>query len=333
MVMQVDMSVSDSQRRVLVIEDEPVFRSTLVAQLQAHGDLVFEAEDGTAGLAAVAMFHPDIVLCDLSMPGMDGHQVIECICCGFPAIPVIVVSGKANLEDVTRALRAGAKDYLIKPIQNWPALFDAMNECLSSLDEESAYSELVAHLSHFRRDDLAATQLLHSMAPPNQQKLLHWQASYQSSSPMLLPVFLELKEELLLVVMELSVLGANSAFIGAMVKFLLHAPYRQYMQGESRLLDSPGAVLEYLNWHLCESGLQGNINMAAILLSASDEQIRFANAGLASPSWLQHALGMPLGIMRQADYPTYRRYESKPFELQVKVDSGAEMSVQLALAS
>lgn len=327
------MSVSSPQRRVLVIEDEAVFRAILVAQLESRGDLVFEAEDGTAGMAAVPMFHPDIVLCDLSMPGMDGHQVIECICCTFPAIPVIVVSGKANLDDVTRALRAGAKDYLIKPIQNWPALFQAMDDCLAVQEEESAYSELVSHLAHFRRDDIAATQLLRAMAPPAQQRLAQWETCYHSSSPMLLPVFMELKGQLLLVIMELSVLGANSAFIGAMVKFLLHAPYRQYIQGESRLLDSPGSVLEYLNWHLCESGIQGNINMAVLLLSPSDEQIRFANAGLSSPAWLQHAVGMPLGVMRQADYPTYRRYESKPLELLVKTDGGAEMSLQLALSA
>ena len=326
------MSYPDGQRKILVIEDEPVFRATLLAFLRQQNHLVYVAENGLDGLAAVAVYHPDLVLCDLNMPGMDGHQVIQCISFRFPHIPVIVVSGKANLEDVTRALRAGAKDYLIKPILNWPALFQAIDECLDSVVTEQEYHELAAHLSHFHRDDIAATQLLHAMAPPNQVRLAQWQARYQSTSPMLLPEFFELNGQLMLVIMELSIVGADSAFIGAMVKFLLHGPYRQYMQGESRLLDSPGAVLEYLNWHLCESGLKSSINMAVILLSPGDENIRFANAGLASPSWLQHANGVPLGLMRQADYPTFRRVEPKPFELQVRADGGAQISVQLELA-
>ena len=98
------------------------------------------------------------------------------------------------------------------------------------------------------------------------------------------------------------------------------------------MLDSPGSVLEYLNWNLHESGLHGNVNMAVILISEKDEQIRFANAGLTSPSWLQRASGMPLGMMRQAEYPTYQRVMSKPCTLQFRVDSGDELSIELQQA-
>ena len=326
------MPYPDGQHKILVIDDEPVFRETMVAFLRQRNDLVYVAENGLDGLAAVAVYHPDLVLCDLKMPHMDGHQVIQCIAARFPHIPVMVISGQANMDDVTQALRSGAKDYLIKPIRNWSALAQAIDDCLDSAAEDRAYCELAAHLSRLHSDDLAATGLLHAMAPPAQQTLHHWQMSYHSSSPLLLPEFLELDGRLLLVVMELSFMGADAAFIGAMIKFLLHAPYRQYLQGESRMLDSPGSVLEYLNWNLYESGLHGNVNMAVILISEKDEQIRFANAGLTSPSWLQRASGMPLGMMRQAEYPTYQRVMSKPCTLQFRVDSGDELSIELQQA-
>lgn len=323
------MSYPGGQRKILVIEGEPVFRATLLAFLRQQNHLVYVAENGLDGLAAVAVYHPDLVLCDLNMPGMDGHQVIQCIAARFPQTPVMVISGQANLDDVTRALRAGAKDYLIKPIRNWPALSQAIEECLESVTEAQHYGELAAHLSRLHRDDVAATELLSAMAPPHEQTLQRWQTRYHSSSPLLLPEFLELNGQLMLVVMELSFMGADAAFIGAMIKFLLHGPYRQYQQGESRLLDSPGSVLEYLNWNLYESGLRGNVNMAVILVSEQDEQVRFANAGLTSPSWLQRANGIPLGMLRQTDYPTFQRVMNKPCVLQFRADSGDELSVEL----
>lgn len=160
------MSYPGGQRKILVIEDEPVFRATLLAFLRQQNHLVYVAENGLDGLAAVAVYHPDLVLCDLNMPGMDGHQVIQCIAARFPQTPVMVISGQANLDDVTRALRAGAKDYLIKPIRNWPALSQAIEECLESVTEAQHYGELAAHLSRLHRDDVAATELLSAMAPP-----------------------------------------------------------------------------------------------------------------------------------------------------------------------
>jgi len=114
-----------------------------------------------------------------------------------------------------------------------------------------------------------------------------------------------------------------------MIRFLLHGPYRQYQQGESRLLASPGNVLEYLNWNLYESGLPANVNMAVLLFSQHDEQIRFANAGLSSPSWLQRANGMPLGMLRQTDYPTFQRVLNKPCQLSFHSDNGDSLQIEL----
>ena len=323
------MLYSGKQKKILIIDDEPVFRATLTAFLQQQGHIVYQAENGADGLAAVAVYHPELVMCDLKMPGMDGHQVIQCITQRFHELPVIVVSGVSSLEAVTRALRAGARDYLMKPLRNWQIVADAITEVFASLSDDNEVGELSHHLSRLHRDDLAATQLLQAMAPPKQQKLNHWMSSYESNSPLLIPEFLELNGQLLVIVMELSFMGADAAFIGAMIRFLLHGPYRQYQQGESRLLASPGNVLEYLNWNLYESGLQTNINMAVMLFSQDDEQIRFANAGLSSPSWLQRANGMPLGMLRQTDYPTFQRVLNKPCQLSFRTDNGDLLEIEL----
>lgn len=318
------------QHKVLVIEDEPVFRAGMVGHLRASGDLVYEVDNGAAGLAAVALYRPDLVLCDLNMPGMDGHEVIDCISRRFPSLPVMVVSGLANLGDVTQALRAGARDYVFKPIRDWRAFRQAMQNCLLSAAEQQAYQELTEHLSHFGGDDLAASHLLQGMAPPRQQRLGNWELQYESDSPLLMPEFFKLDEEhLLLVTLELSLLDSNATFLGAMVKFLLHGPYRQYRKGESQLLNSPGQVLSYLNWHLCDSGLKGCLNTAALLFSAKEGAVRYANAGLGSPYWLHQVEGLPLGLARQSEYVTHQRPACLPFKLDIRGESGACLSIDL----
>lgn len=318
------------QHKILVIEDEPVFRAGMVAHLRSNGDLVYEVEDGAAGLAAVALYRPDLVLCDLSMPGMDGHEVIDCISRRFPQLPIMVVSGLANLGDVTQALRAGVRDYIIKPIRDWRAFRQAMQACLLTAAEQQAYQELAEHLTHFSADDLAATHLLQGMAPPRQQRLGNWALHYESDSPLLMPEFFELDDgRLLLVTLELSLLDSNATFLGAMVKFLLHGPYRQYRKGESQLLNSPGQLLSYLNWHLCDSGLKGCLNMAVMLFSAGEGMVRYANAGLGSPHWLQQADGLPLGLVRQSEYATHQRLASLPFNLEIQGEAGTRLSMLL----
>ena len=158
------MLYSGKQKKILIIDDEPVFRATLTAFLQQQGHIVYQAENGADGLAAVAVYHPELVMCDLNMPGMDGHQVIQCITQRFHELPVIVVSGVSSLEAVTRALRAGARDYLMKPLRNWQIVADAITEVFASLSDDNEVGELSHHLSRLHRDDLAATQLLQAMA-------------------------------------------------------------------------------------------------------------------------------------------------------------------------
>jgi DNA-binding NarL/FixJ family response regulator len=57
----------------------------------------FQAEDGIEGLSAAALYHPDVVLCDLNMPNMDGHEVIACLTARYPQVPVIVISGQDQM--------------------------------------------------------------------------------------------------------------------------------------------------------------------------------------------------------------------------------------------
>lgn len=100
--------------RVLIVDDEPAIRRALNANLTGHGFLVDTAGNGSEALSEYARNHPDIVLLDLVLPGMDGLQIIEWIR-SQANTPIIVLSVKGAERDKVAALDAGADDYLTKP--------------------------------------------------------------------------------------------------------------------------------------------------------------------------------------------------------------------------
>jgi CheY-like chemotaxis protein len=312
------MAHSASQQKILVIEDEAVFRMTLGAYLRNKHYLVMESKDGAEGLACVAMFQPDVVVCDLHMPKMSGHQVIDIIHQRYPNIPVIVISGVARFDDVTQALREGACDYLLKPITDWNMVTDAIEQSLSLAQPGNHYQELQDHRIVLRKDDYVATKLMYMLQKPSPIKIDKWHIDYSSSTPLLYADFFSVESNLMVVIVELYAEMLDVAFVAAMIKFLLDPPYRQYQQEGNHIFDSPRNVLSYLNWHICQSGILCNINCSVLLLSDTMDTLHFANAGLSSPHWLKQAANLSLGLLPEVEYHNFTKVVNLPFEMVVQ---------------
>lgn len=105
--------------RILVIEDNPTNLELMVYLLQAFGHSTFEALDGVAGLEAARREVPDLILCDVDLPKMDGLQVARAIKLdsALRSIPIVAVTALAMVGDRDRMLQAGFDGYLSKPIQ------------------------------------------------------------------------------------------------------------------------------------------------------------------------------------------------------------------------
>jgi two-component system, OmpR family, KDP operon response regulator KdpE len=100
--------------RVLVVDDEPQIRRALGVNLRARGYQVDLAETGEQALDLAARHHPDVVVLDLGLPGIDGVEVIQGLR-GWSQVPVIVLSVRESERDKVAALDAGADDYVTKP--------------------------------------------------------------------------------------------------------------------------------------------------------------------------------------------------------------------------
>jgi len=100
--------------RVLVVDDENDIRGLVRELLERAGHDVVEAPDGNEGLRLFYAEHPDVVILDVSMPGLTGWEVLERIR-ELGETPVIMLTANADELDKVRGLRAGADDYITKP--------------------------------------------------------------------------------------------------------------------------------------------------------------------------------------------------------------------------
>jgi two-component system KDP operon response regulator KdpE len=110
--------------RVLVVDDEPQILRALSTNLKARGFDVDVAPTGEVALRLAAEKHPDVVILDLGLPGIDGIEVVAGLR-GWTTVPIIVLSVRDGEADKVAALDAGADDYVTKPF--------GMNELLARL--------------------------------------------------------------------------------------------------------------------------------------------------------------------------------------------------------
>jgi two-component system response regulator MprA len=101
--------------RILVVDDEPAVRASLARVLDQAGYQVSVAVDGRDALHQVALDHPDAVVLDVVMPGIDGIEVTRSLRSGRDRTPVLLLTARAEVSDRVRGLDAGADDYLTKP--------------------------------------------------------------------------------------------------------------------------------------------------------------------------------------------------------------------------
>lgn len=105
----------ESPRRILVVDDEPLIRETLVRALESAGYPTDSAADGAAGLRAALTGRYDLVILDLMLPGPDGRAVLTKLRQERPDKPVLVMSCMADVTTKVDLLDLGAEDFLAKP--------------------------------------------------------------------------------------------------------------------------------------------------------------------------------------------------------------------------
>jgi len=122
--------------RILIIDDEMDFVKMLQSRLQVEGYEILVAEDGIRGIQIARKEHPDLIIIDIMMPGMDGHMVCDMLKKSTLtwSIPVIYLTARTGQADEIRALEKGAKYFLTKPY-NPGALLEMVRSAIEGAEE------------------------------------------------------------------------------------------------------------------------------------------------------------------------------------------------------
>ena len=104
---------------IICVEDEPILRETIVEELTDAGYIAIGAANGAEGLIAINKHKPNLVICDIQMPVMDGNEMLVSLREDHPefdSIPFLFLSGRSERENIIEGRLRGADDYLVKPI-------------------------------------------------------------------------------------------------------------------------------------------------------------------------------------------------------------------------
>lgn len=104
--------------KILIVEDDNELREALCDTLELAGFDFLAAEDAERALVLLQEYQVDMVVSDVNMPGMDGHELLEKIRAGYPALPVMLITAFGQVNKAVEAIKAGAVDYLMKPFDS-----------------------------------------------------------------------------------------------------------------------------------------------------------------------------------------------------------------------
>ncbi|GMU91675.1 MAG: hypothetical protein AMXMBFR4_07330 [Candidatus Hydrogenedentota bacterium] len=126
--------------RILIIDDEPVLRTTFQHLLEEHGHTVRTAADGQEGLSLCKEFRPDLVVTDIVMPQQDGFATVQELRRQFRGVPIIVMSGNAGPEQRRLSTNMGALFCLNKPV-DYTTLLRLIDNVLSRSSGRFVFGE------------------------------------------------------------------------------------------------------------------------------------------------------------------------------------------------
>lgn len=143
--------------QVLIIDDDVQLCESLKFYFEDQESVVAVANDGRTGIQLFLSQKFDVVVVDLNMPNIDGHQVISYISRNSPDTPLIVVSGTGEIDNAIRAIQLGAWDFITKPILNFDVLELSLHRALEKvqlIEENKAYKATLEKLVEHRTKQL-----------------------------------------------------------------------------------------------------------------------------------------------------------------------------------
>lgn len=283
-----------TEATLLVVDDEQAIRDSIVAYLEDSGYDVLEAENGQQALALFEKKSPDLIICDLRMPVMDGLSLLRRIMELTDEVPVIVVSGAGVMTDVVEALRLGASDYLMKPIVDLGVLEHSVERALERsflvkenyryrVELESRNQELQDHVDRLKLDLQAGRAVQQRLLPEFPLTHDHYRISHQMVpsnylSGDLVDYFQVIPGKLVFYMADVSGHGASSALITLLIKNQIDRLRDEMENDASDVVLIPAQVLRQINLELIRTQTGKHATMFYGVIDTEENTLDYASA-------------------------------------------------------
>ncbi len=311
---------------LLIIDDDEVVRESLAAYLEDSNFRVLQALNGLQGLQIFESEQPDLVICDLRMPQIDGLELIRRIRQTASETPIIVLSGAGVMSDAVEALRLGAADYLIKPLEDLAVLEHSVRRALDRAylrvenqryrDKlEAANRELQASLNLLQEDQNAGRQVQMNMLPVTPWSIEGLEFSHRIIPSLYLSgdfvdYFRVDERRVAFYLADVSGHGASSAFVTVLLKFMTTRLLYESRRNGTLPEFKPSEVLAHINRGLINTKLGKHVTMLGGVIDLEKNSLTYSIGGhLPLPvlfvegqaSYLE-GRGLPVGLFDDASY-------------------------------
>ena len=286
------MTTKDST--LLIVEDEPALRQSLVAFLEDSGYRILQAENGSDGLAVFEQKHPDLVICDLRMPGIDGLELLKRISNASACTPVILLSGVGDMKDVVDAMRLGAADYLIKPVVDLRVLECAIDRAIDRsclLQENIQYrqkleqrnKELQEHVDRLKLDLQAGRAVQQQLLPSEPLLIADYRISFDMEpssylSGDLVDYFKLSDDVFVFYIADVSGHGASSALITLLIQNQISLLLSHYNSGACAAVLNPSELLSQINQELLKTDTSKHATLFYAVFDIAKHSLTYASA-------------------------------------------------------
>jgi len=347
--------VNGRPARILTIDDEDLVREIITAYLEDSGFDVIQAGDGQTGIELIGREQPDLVLCDLRMPGMDGLQVLATVTRDFPELPILVVSGLGGMSDAIQALKLGAWDYVTKPIEDMAVLEHAINHALERArlrrenrehreHLEAVNEQLQQTLRRLREDETAARRIQFQLLPENHKAYRNYRFSrHLLTSQYLSGDFVDYfaidGEHLGFYIADVSGHGVSSAFVTVMLKSYMSRYRELYRQNRDKGILNPAETLSRLNREIFGCHMDKYLTMFYGVIQWPNNRLSYSSGGQfpfpilfdgEQASYLGKK-SLPVGLFDFASYQTESLDLPKKFAMALISDGILETLPQATL--
>ncbi len=296
---------------ILLVEDDLVFRSVVTSFLTRRGAQVVEADDGQQALEYFQQQHFDIVLADLSMPILGGLDMLKQMIKLKPNTLSIVISGNQVMSDVVEALRIGANDYLVKPINDLCFIENAIRQCLGGshcqdvqLDDidELSYQELEEHLTLLEQNAEAAKSVQQQLFPPSEidypkAKIDYSLFKHDSVSAYFIDSANVGDQYLIMYMAHFHPHDNRAAFASVLLKSFVNQKLKLFRSGKSDTVVEPFNMLSYLNERINKSGLDIYVDIIYVVVDLKCYRAAIAQAGKGLRCYIRNQQGLlPLAL-------------------------------------